>query len=81
MVSVFDEKAPREVTNLSINTDLLEKARQYNINLSKNFESYLASKIREIEAVNWMNENSDAIDEYNDRIDTKGTFSDEFRKF
>ena len=37
-ITLFDTKAPKKATNLSINADLLQQAKHKNINLSKELE-------------------------------------------
>ena len=39
---VFNPAAPKKSANLSINSDLLQQAKQLNINLSKTLEQHLA---------------------------------------
>ena len=39
MTAFYDKNAKKKATNVSINSDLLEKAKEYKINLSANFES------------------------------------------
>ena len=66
MLSAYNVDAPKKATNLTINADLLKKAKSYKINLSKSFETYLDSLVREREEKRWKEENHDAIDEYNE---------------
>ena len=49
MILTYDIHAAKKATNLSINSDLLKKAKDLKINLSKNFESYLNQLVREQE--------------------------------
>jgi len=81
MLSAYNVDAPKKATNLTINADLLKKAKSYKINLSKSFEAYLGSLVREREEKRWKEENHDAIDEYNERIEERGAFSDSLRSF
>ena len=41
MTITYDTYAPKKAANLSINSDLLKKAKEYKINLSKHFEVFL----------------------------------------
>ncbi|HIP51542.1 MAG TPA: hypothetical protein EYG94_05565 [Campylobacterales bacterium] len=76
----YNSDAPKRATNLSINSDLLQKAKSYNINLSKNFEIYLNKLVRKCESEQWKEENLEAIEAYNNRV-KKGVFSDGQRSF
>jgi antitoxin CcdA len=77
----YDSEAPKRATNLSINSDLLEKAKSYNINLSKSFESYLNELVKKRAEKQWKEENLQAIEAFNERVDKQGVFSDGLRSF
>jgi antitoxin CcdA len=77
----FNPGAPKRSANLSINADLLQQAKQLNINLSQTFEQHLAEIIRQAQRRLWLAENKGAIDEYNRRIEKRGTFSDGLRRY
>jgi antitoxin CcdA len=78
---VFDASAPKKSTNLSINSDLLQQAKEHHINLSQALELRLAEILRNEKRRSWQEENREAIEEYNRRIETKGVFSDGLRQF
>lgn len=78
---IFDQGAPKKSANLSINADLLQQAKQLNINLSQTLEQHLIEIIRQAQREQWLAENQNALDEYNRRIETRGTFSDGLRRF
>ncbi|MGO8753808.1 MAG: type II toxin-antitoxin system CcdA family antitoxin [Gallionellaceae bacterium] len=77
----FNPAAPKKSANLSINADLLQQAKQLNINLSQTLEQRLAEIIRQAQRSRWLAENQSALDEYNRRIEARGTFSDGLRRF
>lgn len=77
----FDTNAPKKPTNLSINSDLLQQAREHHINLSQTLELRLAEILRDEKRRNWKEENREAVEEYNRRIETRGVFSDGLRQF
>jgi len=77
----YNSEAPKRATNLSINSDLLQKAKSYNINLSKSFESYLNELVKKKEEKRWREENLQAIASFNERVEGKGVFSDSLRSF
>jgi antitoxin CcdA len=81
MSAVYDETAIKKATNVTINSDLLQKAKSYKINISKNFEAYLAEVVRKREEQQWLEENKSAIDAFNERVEKEGLFSDEHRRF
>lgn len=81
MTAIYNKNAKKKPTNVSINSDLLEKAKKYKINLSANFEHSLEELVRQKETENWEKENKDAIASYNKRISENGTFSDGLRSF
>lgn len=81
MPHLFDENASKKATNLSINSDLLSKARKLNINLSATLEHALEDELRKAERNNWLKDNKKAIDELNKLADKNGLFSDAFRDF
>ncbi|MGM0611109.1 MAG: type II toxin-antitoxin system CcdA family antitoxin [Thermodesulfobacteriota bacterium] len=80
-VHFYNTNAPKKATNLSINSDLLMKAKEHHINLSKVLENHLIEMLAEAKRHEWKKENRDAIEAYNHRIQTKGVFSEGLRKF
>lgn len=81
MSQVFNSSAPKKPTNVSINSDLLEKAKALNINLSATLEAALTEQLRTEQRNQWKAENASAIQAYNRFIEETGVFSDGFRKF
>lgn len=77
----YNTNAPKKPTNLSINSDLLQKAKDHHINLSKALEQRLVEMLLEEKRREWREENREAIEAYNRRIETDGVFSDGLRKF
>jgi antitoxin CcdA len=76
------EDAPRKKpTNVSIDEALLTAARANNINLSQTLEDALRDKLRKIEQQRWLEENREAIEEYNRYVEKYGVFSDGRRRF
>lgn len=81
MTAVYDKTAKKKATNVSINSDLLEKVKLYKINISSTIEKSLEELIKEKEAQNWEEENKEAINDYNQRVAKNGLFSDGLRSF
>ena len=46
MLNIYDQEAPKRATNLSINSDLLKKAKEMDINLSAALEQTLAIQLK-----------------------------------
>ena len=81
MQITYDTRAPKRPANLSVNGDLLNKARELDINLSATFELALAAALREKQRTQWLAENRTAIEAYNDHLEKHGVFSDGLRSF
>lgn len=77
----YNTHASKKSTNLSINSDLLQQAKDHRINLSKALEQRLIEMLLEEKRREWREENREAIEEYNRRIEASGAFSDGLRKF
>lgn len=81
MSSLYNHQAPKKATNLSINSDLLKKAKERNINLSATLEQTLTQILREYQQEQWRIENHEAIIAYNQEIEQHGSFGDSLRAF
>lgn len=77
----FNLEAPKKPTNVSINSDLLSKARSLKINLSATLESALIKIVNDKQRELWREENKQAIASYNQMVEEHGTFSDDLRAF
>lgn len=77
----FDPHAPKKAANLSVNSDLLARARKHHINLSSTLERALVDALKKKRRERWLANNKEAIGAYNDHVDKHGTFSDKVRKF
>ncbi|MGK0440287.1 MAG: antitoxin CcdA [Pseudohongiellaceae bacterium] len=81
MQQLYDKNAPKKVTNLSLNSDLLAKSRALDINLSATLEQALRQSLAESESKKWADENKTAIKTYNTFVEEHGCFGDESREF
>jgi antitoxin CcdA len=81
MEPLFDVNAPKKPTNLSLNSDLLRKCREININLSATLEQALTDKLAKTEGEKWAEDNKNAIKVYNEFVEENGCFGDEYREF
>jgi antitoxin CcdA len=78
---IFDARAPKKPTNVSINADLLHQAKELKINLSRTLEERLIDLVGAERRRRWLAENESAIADYNDRMDRDGVFSNGLRRF
>jgi len=78
---VYESKAPKKSANLSINSDLLRQAKALRINLSMALEQKLEEMLRDAKQKKWIEENREALEAFNNRIEEKGVFSDGKRTF
>ena len=76
-----DTQTAKRATNVSINSELLHKAKALNINLSATLESALADLVKARERELWKQDNKAAIEAYNRLVEKKGAFSDGVRPF
>jgi antitoxin CcdA len=81
MLAIYDPEAPKKPTNLSVNSDLLKKAKELDINLSATLEQTLAEQVRAKQRAGWLAENRATIAAYNMLVETHGTFGDSSRGF
>lgn len=81
MMVIYNPRAAKKATNLSVNSDLLQQAKELKINLSQSLEEYLTQKIIEKKSQEWLLQNQDAINDYNERVSGRGVFSDGLRRF
>lgn len=81
MLALYNTQAPKRATNLSINGDLLQQAREMKINLSAVLEQTLVERVKQARQAQWLAENRQAIAAYNEDVDKNGVFSDGLRRF
>jgi antitoxin CcdA len=73
--------APKKPTTLSVNSDLLAKAKELKINLSATLETALIKSVTAKQRELWKLENETAIEAYNQLVEEHGIFVDDFRSF
>ena len=81
MSTLYDTQAPKKATNLSVNSDLLKKAKDLDINLSAALEQVLVELVKTKQQEAWLKENRKAIEKYNCHVEEQGVFSDGLRSF
>ena len=78
---IFNPTAPKRPVNVRINSDLVSQAKALKINISQELESHLAEVVAERKRQTWKEENKEAVEDYNRRIEQDGLFSDGERLF
>jgi antitoxin CcdA len=81
MNQVLSTPILKKPTNVSINSELLLKAKQLKINLSATLEAALIEIVNAKQREMWKRENETAIEVYNQMVENTGVFSDELRSF
>jgi antitoxin CcdA len=81
MTAIYNPNAPKKAANLSINSELLQQAKELGINLSQSLEETLADKVARRKEELWLEENREAIEDYNRTIEQRGVFSHGLRRF
>lgn len=77
----YDMQAPKKPTNVSINSDLLAKAKALKINVSATLEAALADIVAARRRELWREENKTAIEEYNRLVEEAGVACGDMRSF
>lgn len=73
--------APKKPTNLSLNSKVLEMAREMGMNVSQTVDTLLAAEVQRRYWERWNDENKDAVAEYNARISAEGLPLAKYRTF
>lgn len=81
MLPSHDHSASKKPINLSINGDLIRKAKELDINLSASLEEALEGIVRRRMSEQWLTENREAIRSYNEHVESHGVFSNGLRSF
>lgn len=68
-------------TNLSLDADLVDVARAFDINVSQACERGLAEEVKKARETKWLAENREALLAWNNWIDAHGMPLDEYRQF
>ena len=79
--ALYDLSAPKRATNVTVNADLLRRARELDVNLSQTLESALVVAVSDRARQRWLVENRDAIAAYNRDVERNGCFADSLRSF
>ena len=71
----------KRATNLSLSIDVLEAAKELEINLSQVCDNYLRELVRREQERKWREDHADCIAAYNATVDAEGLALDEWRSF
>ena len=71
----------KRAVNLSLNAQVLDKAREMGMNLSATVDALLAEEVRKQYWQRWNAENKEAIEHYNARIEREGLPLARYRTF
>ena len=77
----YNREASKKPTSLSVNSDLLEKARALGVDLDATLEEALVRKVYRRQREAWLEENREAIEAYNQHVAQHGVFSAGLRGF
>jgi antitoxin CcdA len=71
----------KKAVNVSISADLLQAARNSELNLSATLEAAVEHELRQLRKREWLEQNESAIQAYNREVEEQGAFSDGLRPF
>jgi antitoxin CcdA len=71
----------KKAVNLTLDADLLARAKAEGLNLSAALEEKIRSDVARIEIERWKRENAEAIGEANEELARNGLWSDGLRLF
>ena len=80
-LAAYNVAAPKRPTNVSINEDLLSKARDLGVNLSQTLEEGLKTRLAEERRKRWLEDNKKAFAACNAHFEKYGLWSDGLRMF
>ena len=75
------DNAAKKATNLSLNSGVLEMARELGMNVSQTVDALLADEVRRRYWERWNEDNKEAISAYNTRIAKEGLPLAKYRTF
>ena len=72
---------PRKSTSLTLDRDLIDRAKALRVNVSRAAEAGIAEALRKAEAEAWRQENRAAIEAYNAQVDREGLPLEQYRSW
>lgn len=73
--------APKKATNLTLNSRVLEMARELGMNVSQTVDALLTKEVERRYWAQWGERNKEAIAQYNERIQRDGIWGAKYRTF
>lgn len=73
--------APKRAANLSLNSKVLDMAKELGMNVSATVDTLLAAEVEKRYWERWNQENQQAIQDYNARIEREGLPLAKYRTF
>ena len=80
-LAVYDVSAPKRAANVTVNEDLLRRAKEFGINLSQTLEVALVEAVAAESRRLWLERNAQALSAYNRDVERHGCFGDTLRSF
>jgi len=71
----------RRATNVTLPVELVAQAKALQVNVSQACENGLSRSVAEARRARWLDENKEAIEAYNERIERDGTILNRYRRF
>ena len=71
----------KRAANLTLSADVLDAAKQLNLNISKLCDAYLQNYVKQEQARRWREEHAAFVAVYNDTVATEGLPLDEWKTF
>ena len=75
------DNAPKKATNLTLNSKVLEIARDLGLNVSQTVDQLLAEEVKRRYLERWNEDNKEGIAAYNARIEQEGLPLAKYRMF
>ena len=75
------DSSPKRPTNLNLNGKVLDMARELGMNISQTVDALLAEEVQRRYWARWNEQNKEAIDTYNARIEREGLPLAKYRTF
>ncbi|MBB5205485.1 antitoxin CcdA [Inhella inkyongensis] len=75
------DDAPKRATNLTLNSRVLDAAKELGMNISATVDELLAAEVKRRYWERWNQDNQGAIEDYNARIEREGLPLARYRSF
>ena len=71
----------RKATNVSLDSELLDAAKELGVNISRACERGLAGQVAEMRSKQWLEENKEALESSNKYVEVHGLPLEQYRQF